>query len=84
MLGWTLSKEVPVPWFFQPNKPHRGPRPRYTPPRTGSPVCAGQQGHFHRHCHTKRRGNGIPDGSNMLHALFVCPLCGGRHWRYPA
>ena len=70
-----------MPWFF---KPHR-PAPRhFDGPHTGSPVCAGQDGHYHRHVHCKRRGNGIPDGSNMMHKLFVCPVCGARHWRYPA
>ena len=63
-----------MPWFFRPSRHHSL--------RTGSPVCAGQPGHFHRHVHTKRRGNGIPAGSHLMHQLFVCPRCGARHWRY--
>lgn len=69
-----------MPWIW---KPHRS-RPHVPRPRTGSPVCIGHPGSFHRPIHCQRRGNGIPAGSYLLHQRFVCPRCGSNHWRYPA
>jgi rubrerythrin len=62
-----------MPWVW---RHHHHPRHRIG---TGAPVCMGHEQFRHRLVHCQRHGHG------WIHAayrpMWVCPICGMRHYR---